>query len=141
MIKMLLAVALVAALHVTCAEAEALLIIANPSVEAPTPMSVEQVAAIYLLRVTHWPDGTHIVPVNLSPSSPLRAKFTAEVLHEDTKSLSTYWNQMHFLGKLPPVVQESQQAVLAFVQRVPGSIGYIDASVIPVDVKVLARVP
>lgn len=48
---------------------------------------------------------------------------------------------MHFKGKLPPVVQESDQAVLAFVQKVPGAVGYVNAGVAPKNVKVLARVP
>jgi ABC-type phosphate transport system substrate-binding protein len=140
MIKTLFAIALMAGLPVKYAQAEELLIIANASVDELTP-SLDQIAAIYLLRVTQWPDGTHIVPVNLGATSALREKFTAEVLRQDPATLSTYWNEMHYLGKVPPVVQESQPAMLAFVRQVPGSIGYIGASLAPVGVKVLLRVP
>ncbi len=48
---------------------------------------------------------------------------------------------MHFMGKLPPTVQESQEAVIAFIRNVPGSIGYITGSIAPPEVKVLASVP
>jgi len=123
------------------ARAEGLLIIGNPSVTVATPLSLGQIAAIYLLRMTTWPDGSHIVPVNREATSQTRERFTMTVLQQDNTSLATYWNELHFMGKQPPVVQESEQAVLAFVQNVPGSIGYISASVAPVGVKVVARVP
>ncbi|HVB79419.1 MAG TPA: hypothetical protein VNE82_05635 [Candidatus Binataceae bacterium] len=123
------------------AKAEGLLIIANPSVKVAVPVSLSQVAAVYLLRVTAWADGRHIVPVNREATSAAREKFNAAVLQEDGATLAAYWNEMHFLGKEPPVVQESERAMLAFIQNVPGSIGYISASIAPVNVEVLAHVP
>ena len=122
------------------ARAEGLIVIANRSVDVPTPVSLEEIAAIYLLRITVWPDGTHIVPVNREATSLVREEFTAKILQEDNAALAAYWNEMHFMGKEPPVVQQSDQAVLAFVRKVPGAIGYISASMPPVNVKVLAHV-
>lgn len=121
--------------------AEGLLIIANPSVDLTAPLTVRQIAAIYLLRRTVWPDGSHIVPVNREASSLIRAEFTARVLRQDNDSLAVYWNRMHFMGLEPPVVQESDAAMLAFVRKVPGAIGYIDAETPPEGVKVVAHVP
>ena len=123
------------------AKAEGLFVIANPSVVLETSLSRSQIAAIYLLRITAWPDGSHIVPVNREASSEVRERFTAAVLQEDGAALAAYWNEMHFMGKEPPVVQESERAMLAFVQNVPGAIGYISASTAPVNVRVLAHVP
>jgi ABC-type phosphate transport system substrate-binding protein len=123
------------------AKAEGLLIIANPSVNVATPLSLSQVAAIYLLRVAAWPEGSHIVPVNREATSEAREKFTSNVLRRDNADLAAYWNEMHFMGKQPPVVQESERAMLAFIQNVPGSIGYVSASVSLANVKVLAYVP
>ena len=142
MTRPLLALAVLAGLLLaTSAGAEELLIIANSSVSAAAPLSVDQIAALYLLRTTVWPDGSRVVPVNREAASEVRAKFTSSVLQQDKASLVTYWNNMHFMGKLPPVVQESEQAMLAFIQKVPGSVGYISASTAPINVKVLARVP
>ena len=123
------------------ARADALLIIANPNVEVTIPLPMNQVAAIYLLRITTWPDGTHVVPVNREATSKVRDDFTTRVLQLDNAELTIYWNEMHFMGKLPPVVQESQQAMIAFVRNVPGSIGYISGTEAPAAVKVLAYVP
>jgi ABC-type phosphate transport system substrate-binding protein len=139
----LLAVAIAAWLLFTgTARAEGLLIIANTAVALPTPVPLSEIAAIYLLRLTTWPDGSHIVPVNREATSALRAEFTSRVLQEDNADLATYWNEMHYMGKMPPVVQESRQAMIAFVRNVPGAIGYISGSrPPPPDVKVLAYVP
>ena len=138
----LLAVAIAAwLLFAGAARAEGLLIIANPAVAVPAPLPLSEIAAIYLLRLTTWPDGSHIVPVNREATSILRAEFTSRVLQEDNADLATYWNQMHYMGKMPPVVQESRQAMIAFVRNVPGAIGYINGSQAPPDVKVLAYVP
>jgi ABC-type phosphate transport system substrate-binding protein len=141
-IRLLLALAiLVDVLPIRPARAEELVIIANPSVAVTGPLALRQVAAMYLLRITVWPDGSQIIPVNREVASELRAKFTSEVLKQDNSSLAAYWNEMHFQGKLPPLVQESERAMLAFVQNVPGAVGYISASTPAIDVKVLGRVP
>ncbi len=138
----LLAIAVLALLlFAGTAKADGLLIIANPSVNLAPPLSRSEIAAIYLLRVAAWPDGTHIVPVNREATSETRERFTAAILQEDSSALAAYWNEMHFMGKEPPVVQESERAMLAFVQNVPGAIGYISASTAPVNVRVLAHVP
>jgi ABC-type phosphate transport system substrate-binding protein len=136
LLPVLIAFALAGAVH-----AEELFIIANPAVEPPERFGLQEVEAIYLLRQTVWPDGTHIVPVNREATSDIRAEFTVRVLNQDNTSLARYWNEMHFQGKLPPVVQESERAMLAFIRKVPGAIGYVGGSIPPADVRVLARVP
>ena len=138
--KLLLAVAVAGLLMSWQARAEELLIIANPSVNVTAPLSLAEIAAFYLLRTTTWPDGRRVIPVNREASSDARMTFTSGVLQEDNASLTTYWNQMHFMGKMPPVVQQSEQAMLAFIQNVPGSVGYISASTAPANVKVLGHV-
>ena len=141
MAKLFLAILAFGFLVCRPAAAGDLLVIANPSVNLNKPLDPERLAAIYLLRITTWPDGSRIIPVNREAGSEARAKFTEGVLKEDNSSLAAYWNEMHFMGKMPPVVQQSEQAMLAFVRSVPGAVGYISATTVPVDVKVLARIP
>jgi ABC-type phosphate transport system substrate-binding protein len=142
MIRLLLVFAtLIAVARAGSAGSVELLIIANPSVSAMVPLTPRELRSIYLLRLTTWPDGSHIVPVNREASSAIRARFTAEALQQDNASLAAYWNEMHFQGKLPPVVQESEPAMLAFVRRVPGAIGYISAASAPDGVRVMGHVP
>jgi ABC-type phosphate transport system substrate-binding protein len=142
MASFLLGIAILAGLLLSgTARAEGLLIIANPNLIVATPVRLSQIAAIYLLRVTNWPDGSHIVPVNREAGSRLREEFTSRVLQQENADLAIYWNEMHFQGKMPPLVQESEPALIAFIRNVPGSIGYISGSAPPHDVKVLAYVP
>lgn len=124
----------------TSCHAEELLVIAHPGVGVAS-LTSEELAAIYLLKTTSWQGGGNIVPVNREAASSARSIFSDAVLRQPPNALSAYWNQMHFKGKVPPLVQESDQAVLAFVQKVPGAIGYISATVSPQNVKVLSRVP
>ena len=142
MARPLLGIAMLALLLFSgAAQAEGLLIIANPNLIVATPVPLSQIAAIYLLRVTSWPDGSHIVPVNREAGSRAREEFTRRVLQEDNAGLAIYWNEMYFQGKMPPLVQESEEAMIAFIRNVPGSIGYINESAPRLDVKVLAYVP
>lgn len=96
------------------------LIVAHPSL-AVSNLSTEDLTRIYLLRQSLWPDGAMVVPVNREASSPVRSLFTTAVLQQTANALANHWQQMHFKGKNPPLVQESDQAVLAFVQKVPGA--------------------
>ncbi len=142
MTRALAAAAMLASvLLASAAQAAGLLIIANPSVPVDGPLPLTEIAAIYLLRVTSWPDGSHIVPVNRDAGSEARREFTARVLQQDNADLAVYWNEMHFMGKMPPLVQESQEAMIAFIRNVPGSLGYVTGSTPPPNVKLLAYVP
>lgn len=117
------------------------LIVAHPSL-ATSSLSADDLTSIYLLRQNLWPDGAPVIPINREASSPVRSLFTTAVLQQTANALATHWQQMHFKGKNPPLVQESDQAVLAFVQKVPGAVGYISADT-PVGegVKVLGKLP
>ena len=119
---------------------EGLLVIANPEAPVTGSLSRQELAAIFLLRTTLWANGSRVVPVNREAGCTSREEFTSKVLGEDNASLAAYWNEMHFNGKLPPIVQESDAAMLAFVQNVPGAIGYIDPKTAPVGVKVVGHV-
>jgi len=113
-------------------------VIANPSVSAAT-LSPDELSAIYLLRTSTWQNGMRIVPVNREADSNARAVFSARILRQPQSALDTYWNRMHFKGMTPPLIQESDKAVLAFVQKVSGAIGYVSASMELKNVKVLAE--
>lgn len=117
-----------------------LLVIASPQVPVDT-VSMSDMAAIYTLKRIYWANNIPVVPVNRETNSPAREKFSEAVFNLSPPELAEYWNQLRFKGKLPPLVQTSDQAVLGFVRSVPGAIGYIDASQPATGVKVLMRLP
>ncbi len=122
------------------AQAGGLVVIASPQVPVDT-ISVSDMAAIYTLKKTSWGNNIPMVPVNREANSPAREKFSEAVFNLSPQELAEYWNQLRYKGKLPPLVQTSDQAVLGFVRSVPGAIGYIDASQATTGVKVLMRLP
>jgi ABC-type phosphate transport system substrate-binding protein len=124
----------------TLAHAGGLLVIASPQVPDAS-ISVKQLADIYALNKTYWSNQIQVVPVNREALSEEREKFSEAVFNLSPLELAEYWNRLSFQGKLPPLVQTSDQAVLGFVRSVPGAIGYINADQQPTGVKVLLRLP
>lgn len=122
------------------AQAGGLVVIASPQVAADS-ISMSEIAAIYTLKKTSWGNNIPVVPVNREVSSAVREKFSEAVFNLSPQELAEYWNQLRFKGKVPPLIQTSDQAVLGFVRSVPGAVGYIDASQPPSGVKVLLRLP
>ena len=118
---------------------EHLYIIANPGVPVDE-LSTTDVNRIFLLKRITWENGETIIPVNREASSEVREQFSNDVLQASIRSLARYWNQMQYMGHMPPVVQESDAAMIAFIQNVPGSIGYIRAEIPPENVKVLVEI-
>lgn len=127
-------------LWTTAGQAGGLLVISSTQVP-DTTISIKQLADIYLLKRTLWSDKTQVVPINREASSAEREKFSEAVFNLTPQELAEYWNRLRFQGKLPPLVQTSDQAVLGFVRNVPGAIGYINANQVPTEVKVLIRIP
>ncbi|MFC4346908.1 hypothetical protein ACFO5Q_03515 [Kordiimonas lipolytica] len=119
---------------------EKMLIIANKNVPVEA-MELEELNRIFMLKRQVWPDGSPVVPVNREASSPARREFTEKVLGRSMRSLANYWNQMQFKGFMPPVVQESDAAMAAFVRNVDGAIGYVVADKVPEGVRVLGEIP
>jgi ABC-type phosphate transport system substrate-binding protein len=114
-------------------------IIANPGVTAST-LTKDELSDIYLLRTNAWDDGIRIIPVNRESGSDTRSAFSERILKQSQSALNTYWDKMHYQGMTPPLIQESDLAVLSFVQKVPGAIGYVSSSIELKHVKILARI-
>ncbi len=125
-----------ALLLATAARAAGLLIVANPSVPV-SAVSLEDLTLIYLAQKRYWPDGTPGVPVNREPLSHSREYFSEQVFNRTPADMSQYWNRLLYVGKVPPLVQTSDAAILGFVRRVPGAIGYVAAGQATPGVKVL----
>ena len=121
--------------------ADELIIIINNKTSI-TNLTISELSDIYLLRMSNWNEGGRIVPVNRESESEERDKFSNKVLKQSQSDLNNYWNKMHFKGVIPPLIQESDGAVLAFIKKVPGSIGYINANsnLNLKEVKILLRI-
>ncbi|MFI3217884.1 MAG: substrate-binding domain-containing protein [Methylococcales bacterium] len=110
---------------VTLAVGNPLVIIANASVTI-NHLSIDEIKDIYLLQNRQWSDSLPIVVVNRPSNSEIRSRFEQDVLGIATKKYALHLQKMHYQGMTLPVIQESTQAVIAFVQNVPGAIAYIE---------------
>jgi len=115
---------------------ESLSIIANPSLPV-SQLTLEEVKDIYLLHNRQWSNSNPIVVINRPSGSEIRSRFEKEILGIVTKKYALHLERLHYQGVTLPVIQESTQAVIAFVQNVPGAIAYIEGTPNNNQVKVL----
>ncbi|WP_031437730.1 type 2 periplasmic-binding domain-containing protein [Methylobacter tundripaludum] len=136
--KRLLVLGLTAALMPFSIAWADLYIIANKELPA-TQLDKEDIAAIYLLKKKHWENGDDIMPINLPPQADARTRFTAEIFDSTPDKLGSYWDKMLFKGETPPVTQNSEQAVVLFVERIKGAIGYVETKPQSPQIKILQQ--
>jgi hypothetical protein len=83
----------------------------------------------FLRKVTRWPEGELIQPVDLGVDSPVRRRFTEELLNRTVAAVKCYWQQSIFAGReVPPPELDSDEAVVRYVMRNSGAIGYVSSS-------------
>jgi ABC-type phosphate transport system substrate-binding protein len=92
----------------------------------------------FLKRVTRWENGDAIHTVDLNADSPVRRKFSAEVLGRSVTAVQSYWQQAIFSGRdVPPPELDSDEAVVQYVLRYPGALGYVSDAADVRAVKIL----
>lgn len=110
---------------------------------AAPPVELEQggLRDIYLKKIFVDAAGRKLVPLNLPPDHPLRQAFSLALFHAGADELQDYWNQRYFHGVLPPYVLGSQAAVVRFVARTPGAIGYVAPCYLGSEVRAVFSLP
>jgi ABC-type phosphate transport system substrate-binding protein len=138
----LLAVALLlVAAAPSLAEEPGYQVIVHPASKVES-LTRRQLIDLFLKRVTTWPTGGAVRPVEPPEDGSVRAAFTTQVIGKSPAALKTYWNKLVFAGReVPPVEKGSDEEVVAFVRSTPGAIGYVapDASVAGVKVLKVAE--
>jgi hypothetical protein len=80
----------------------------------------------FLRKKTTWPSGVTIRPVDMTRESPVRKQFSAEVLRRSVDAVRSYWQQRIFAGReLPPPELDGDEAVIRYVLKERGSVGYV----------------
>ncbi|MBU1664072.1 MAG: phosphate ABC transporter substrate-binding protein [Gammaproteobacteria bacterium] len=101
-------------------------------------LSREQVADIYMGRVTTLPGGTSALPLDLPASSPEREAFYNEITGKSAAQVRAYWARMSFTGKgIPPKQVRNDADLKKFAGSKPGAIGYLEENALDGSVKVL----
>jgi hypothetical protein len=86
----------------------------------------------FLKKNTAWEDGETIRPIDLTRRFAARPRFAREVLQKTPSQLRAYWNQQIFSGKgVPPPEVDSEAAMIAYVLRTRGAVGYLPVGADP----------
>jgi len=92
-------------------------------------LSKDFVTDVFLKRVTRWQDGEVVHPVDQRADTGVRRVFSESILRRSVAAVKRYWQQRIFSGRdLPPPELESDDAVIGYVLKHRGAIGYVSAS-------------
>lgn len=91
-------------------------------------IEIKDVARIFLGKVTSYPSGEEVVPLDIHPSDPSYEEFARVVLKKSMKQMRAYWAKRTFTGKgLKPRVIETKQDLLALVSEDKRYLSYVDS--------------
>ncbi|MDF3069573.1 MAG: hypothetical protein K0R38_5174 [Polyangiaceae bacterium] len=87
-------------------------------------------ADAFLKKTTRWPEGEIVRPVDQRAASEVRKAFSHGVLRRSVGAVRSYWQQRIFSGRdVPPPEVDSDEAVVTFVSKYPGAVGYVGFAV------------
>lgn len=131
---------LTACLFSVTAHAE-IVVIAN--VKSPLiSLTREELGRIYLKRMKHVPraNNLEVFPVRQSTTPGLEDAFYLHVTDKDKNQLRAYWARLLFTGKdKPPKDGRDDEGVKRLVAENEGTIGFIQASALSKQFKVIYR--
>jgi ABC-type phosphate transport system substrate-binding protein len=111
-------------------------------VSANSPVSTlskNQVADIFLGKLTSLPDGRQIVPIDQSENSAAREEFYFKFADKSPAQIKAFWSKIIFTGRgQPPPEVLNGIEVKKFIARHPDVIGYIDRKRVDNTVKVVS---
>jgi hypothetical protein len=101
-------------------------VVANLNAEQDRAAGADAIRRLFLMRERRWPSGAAAHPVNLPATSELRERFTRALFGQSVQDQAPYWNERYFHGTRPPPTVASEAAMLLFIERTPGAVGYLE---------------
>src|SRR6478735_9189618 len=87
------------------------------------------VTDVFLKRTTRWHDGETAHPVDQRADAAVRQSFSDAILRRSVSAIKRYWQQRIFSGReLPPPELDGDDAVVGYVLKHRGAIGYVSGS-------------
>ena len=109
------------------ASAQDVKVIANSSVQSES-ISASELKSVFLEERSSLPGCGHVEPV-LSKSRPAHEAFLKQVLGRSDSDLQMYYRSLVFTGRgAIPRTLDSDEAVVAYVAKTRGAIGYVSAA-------------
>ncbi|KAA3623522.1 MAG: phosphate ABC transporter substrate-binding protein [Proteobacteria bacterium] len=93
---------------------------------------------VFLGRITHFPNGERLVPLDQAEASPAHDSFYREYLDKSPAQIKAHWTKLIFTGRgQPPRSATNDDEVIDVVATNPGTIGYIDSGNVDERVRVI----
>ena len=92
-------------------------------------LKASTISDIFLKKVTTWPQGGTVQPVDLPATHHTRISFSESIHGRSVASIKSYWQQLIFsVRDVPPPEKANEDEVIDFVAANPNAIGYISTS-------------
>jgi ABC-type phosphate transport system substrate-binding protein len=140
LVLLLAAAALAAGAPPAAAQSARYVVVVNPG-NPIRRLNKAQLSKIYLGKLQGWDINGKIEPVvalDLKAGSPLREKFTQEVLRKSASEAEAYWRQEIYAGRSFPPLEQTEPEALAQVRSSVGGIAYVSAGADLKGVKVVS---
>jgi hypothetical protein len=101
-------------------------------------LSRAKASYLFFRKVSRWPWGAEVAPLDLPEGDPIRTAFVRRVLGFSEGQLAEYWmDQRATRGVSPPLRAHNAAAAKLWVATKPGGIAYIPASLLDSTVKAM----
>jgi ABC-type phosphate transport system substrate-binding protein len=110
--------------------------IVNPQ-STETSLSADDVKSVLLGNKIKW-DGGGVIKLAVLTSGPVHEQVMQERVQRSADQFDKYWKKLVFTGKgVLPQQAADDAAVIDYVAKTPGALGYVAAASVTAQVKVL----
>ena len=104
-----------------------------------TALSANQVADIFLGKVSRFPDGNEAVAIDQMEDSAARERFYAQFTGKSTAQVKSHWSKIIFTGRgQPPRQVANSIEAKKWVAGNLNAVGYIESDLVDASVRVLS---
>lgn len=101
-------------------------------------LSANQIADIFLGKVSRFPDGNQAIPIDQSEESAARDRFYAQFTGKSSAQVRSHWSKIIFTGRGQPPRQALNSAdAKRLVVENQNAIAYIDSSLVDTSVRII----
>lgn len=120
------------------AESEVVVVVSRES--TVTALTRDQVADLFLGKLSRLPGGAKAVPLDLPEGSPERDAFYAEFAGKSAAQVKAHWSKIIFTGRgQPPPEVADGEAALQRLAGDPAAVAYIQRSLADDSVRIVAE--
>jgi ABC-type phosphate transport system substrate-binding protein len=105
-----------------------------------TTLSKAQVADIFLGKVSRFPNGAPVVPIDQTEGSAERDEFYVAFAGKSPAQVKSHWAKIIFTGRgQPPKSVSNSVEIIKLIAADPSAIGYIERSAVNSSVRIVIQ--